>query len=179
LGIEYNPDMVALSERNAAAAGVTGRAKFMKADLFESDFSKAQVITMFLLPSINMKLRPKLLDMKPGTRIVTNSFTMEDWEPDQSETLTEGCDNSWCTAHLWIVPAKVEGTWQGPQGAITLKQDFQMISGTMGSTPITEGRLRGDQIEFSVGNVKYTGKVEGNSIKGTSSTGGTWSATRR
>ena len=179
LGIEYNPDMVALSQRNAQAAGVTDRARFEKADLFESDFSKAQVITMFLLPSINMKLRPKLLDMKPGTRIVTNSFTMEDWQPDQSETLNEGCDNSWCTAHLWIVPAKVEGTWQGPQGALTLKQEFQMISGTMGSSPISEGRLRGDQIEFSVGNVKYTGRVDGNSIKGTTSAGGSWSATRR
>ena len=134
---------------------------------------------MFLLPSINMKLRPKLLDMKPGTRIVTNSFTMEDWQPDQSETLTEGCDNSWCTAHLWIVPAKVEGTWQTPAGALTLKQEFQMISGTLGSAPITEGRLRGDQIEFTVGKTKYTGRVNGNSITGSMGSGGSWSATKR
>ena len=179
LGIEYNPDMVALSVHNAKVAGVTERATFAKADLFESDFSKAQVITMFLLPSINMKLRPKLLDMKPGTRIVTNSFTMEDWQPDQSETLTEGCDNSWCTAHLWIVPAKVEGTWQTPAGALTLKQEFQMISGTLGSAPITEGRLRGDQIEFTVGKTKYTGRVNGNAITGTMGSGGSWSATKR
>jgi precorrin-6B methylase 2 len=179
LGIEYNPDMVALSQRNAQAAGVTERAKFEKADLFESDFSRAQVITMFLLPSINMRLRPKLLDMKPGTRIVTNSFTMEDWQPDQSETLNEGCDNSWCTAHLWIVPAKVEGTWQLPQGALTLKQEFQFISGNLGTTAISEGRLRGDQIEFTAGGVKYTGRVDGNAIKGTASNGSSWSATRR
>src|SRR5690606_20325870 len=111
LGVEYNSDMVALSEYNAKEAGVADKAKFVQADIFEYDFSKADVVTMFLLPSINMKLRPKLLDMKPGTRIVTNSFTMEDWEADQSETVTDDC-TSWCTAHLWIVPAKVEGTWQ-------------------------------------------------------------------
>src|SRR6266542_459807 len=111
LGVEYNPDMVELSKRNAAKEGVTDKASFMKADLFESDFSQAQVITMFLLPSINIKLRPKLLDLKPGTRIVSNSFTMEDWEADQTETITGEC-SSWCTALLWIVPAKVEGTWQ-------------------------------------------------------------------
>src|ERR687895_292668 len=111
LGIEYNPDMIELSKRNAAAAGVSDRATFMKADLFETDFSKATVITMFLLPTINMQLRPKLLALKPGTRIASNSFTMEDWEADESVTVSE-CDSSWCTAHFWVVPAKVEGTWQ-------------------------------------------------------------------
>jgi precorrin-6B methylase 2 len=177
MGIEYNPDMVELARRNAAAAKVTDKATFEKADLFETDLSKAQVITMFLLPSINMKLRPKILDLRPGTRIVTNSFTMEDWQADQSETVTEDCSN-WCTAHLWIVPAKVEGTWQAPQGNLTLKQQFQMISGTLGSTAITEGRLRGDQIEFTVGSTKYTGHVEGNTIRGTSG-GAPWTATRK
>ena len=115
LGIEYNPDMVELSKKNAAAAGVTDKATFAKADLFETDFSKAQVITMFLLPSINIKLRPKILDLKPGTRIVSNSFNMEDWEADQTETISGDC-TSWCTALLWIVPAKVEGSWQLPPG---------------------------------------------------------------
>jgi precorrin-6B methylase 2 len=177
LGIEYNPDMVELARRNAAAAKVTDKATFEKADLYETDLSKAQVITMFLLPSINMTLRPKILDLRPGTRIVTNSFTMEDWQADQSETVTEDCSN-WCTAHLWIVPAKVEGTWQAPQGELTLKQQFQMISGTLGSTPITEGRLRGDQIEFTVGKAKYTGRVDGNTIRGTTG-GAAWTATRR
>src|ERR1044071_5748742 len=88
-GVEYNPDMVSLAQRNAKEAGVTDRATFVQADLFQTDFSKAQVITMFLLPSINMKLRPTILNMRPGTRIVSNTFTMEDWQPDQSETVTD------------------------------------------------------------------------------------------
>jgi precorrin-6B methylase 2 len=176
LGIEYNPDMVALSRKNAVEAKVTDKATFEQADLFETDLSKAQVITMFLLPSINMKLRPKILDLRPGTRIVTNSFTMEDWQADQSETVTEDCSN-WCTAHLWIVPAKVEGTWQLPQGNLTLKQEFQMISGTLGASAISEGRLRGDQIEFTVGKTKYTGRVDGQTIRGTVD-GKPWTATK-
>ncbi|MGH8648886.1 MAG: SAM-dependent methyltransferase, partial [Burkholderiales bacterium] len=90
LGIEYNPDMVALSQRNAAKEEVTDKATFMKADLFESDFSRATVITMFLLPDINLKLRPKILDLKPGTRIVSNSFTMGEWQHDRSVQATEG-----------------------------------------------------------------------------------------
>src|ERR687892_516553 len=90
------------AKHNAAKEGVGDKAQFMKADLFESDFSKAQVITMFLLPSINLKLRPKILDLKPGTRVVSNSFTMEDWEADQTETISGDCSN-WCTALLWIV----------------------------------------------------------------------------
>src|SRR5687768_6081412 len=121
-GIEYNPDMVTLAKRNAAQAGVNERATFAEADLFASDFSKAQVITMFLLPSINMKLRPTILNMRPGTRVVSNSFTMEDWQADVTETIQD-CQ-AWCTAHLWIVPAKVDGTWTLPQGALTLKQSF-------------------------------------------------------
>ncbi len=111
LGIEYNPDMVELSMANAAKEGVSDKAKFMKADLFETDFSQATVITMFLLPEINLKLRPKILDMKPGTRVVSNSFRMEDWEPDETATVGEGC-TTWCTALLWIVPAKVGGKWR-------------------------------------------------------------------
>ena len=107
IGIEYNPDMVELSKKAAVSAGVTAKATFMKADLFESDFSKATVITMFLLPDINLKLRPKLLDMKPGTRVVSNTFTMGEWEPDQTASVTEDC-TSWCTALLWIIPAKAD-----------------------------------------------------------------------
>jgi precorrin-6B methylase 2 len=179
-GIEYNPDMVALSIKNAKEAGVSERATFEKADLFESDFSKAQVITMFLLPSINMKLRPKLLDLKPGTRIVSNSFTMEDWEADQTETISGDCSN-WCTALLWIVPAKVEGTWQLGENPLALKQQFQMVSGSLGSQAISDGRLRGDEITFTVGNAKYTGRVDGNTIKGTitGGAGGTFTALRK
>jgi methyltransferase family protein len=171
-GVEYNPDMVELSKRNAAAAGVTDKATFVKADLFETDFSKAQVVTMFLLPSINMRLRPTILKMKPGTRIVSNTFTMEDWQPDQSETISGDCV-SWCTAHLWIVPAQVEGTWQLGNNVLTLKQNFQMLMGTLGSTKLT-GRLRGDEITLTTDAMKYVGKVEGNSMKGAN-----WSATRK
>ena len=138
----------------------------MKADLFETDFSKAQVVTMFLLPSINLRLRPKILEMKPGTRVVSNTFTMDDWTPDETSSVTEDC-TSWCTALLWIVPAKVEGTWAMPQGALTLTQKFQMVTGTLGSTPISDGRLRGDEITFTAGGAKYTGKVTGNSMSGT------------
>src|SRR5262245_44831870 len=119
LGIEYNPDMVELSKANAAAAGVSGKATFVKADIFESDFSKATVLTLFLLPDLNLRLRPTILTMKPGTRIVSNSFRMEEWQPDES-AMVEGECTSWCNAHLWIVPANVGGTWQTPLGDLTL-----------------------------------------------------------
>jgi len=185
LGIEYNPDMVALSKRNAAKEGVTDKAQFKEADLFESDFSEATVITMFLLPTINLKLRPKILDLKPGTRIVSNSFTMDDWKADETATvysLQENCGN-YNTAYFWIVPAKVEGTWTLPQGRLRLKQDFQMISGTLESgatvAPVN-GKLSGDQVNFSAGNVSYTGRVNGSTMQGTAKSGGIttpWSAT--
>ena len=132
LGIEFNPLMVTLSRKNAADAGVSAKATFQEGDLFETDFSKADVVTMFLLPSINMRLRPTILNMKPGTRIVTNSFTMEDWEEDAAETVEKDC-TSWCTAHLWIVPAKVEGTWAVGNETLTLTQKFQMLTGTLGA----------------------------------------------
>ncbi|MDP2390891.1 MAG: methyltransferase domain-containing protein [Acidobacteriota bacterium] len=167
MGVEYNPDMVELSKKNAEAAGVAARATFVKADLFETDFSKADVITMFLLPSINMKLRPKLLDLEPGTRIASNTFTMEDWQADETSTETDGCSSSWCTALFWIVPAKVEGTWGTPSGDLKLTQTFQMISGTLGNQAI-QGRLRGAEITFTAGNTKYAGTVDGNTIKLTS-----------
>jgi hypothetical protein len=179
LGIEYNPDMVELSKRTAAKEGVSDKASFVKADLFESDFSQAQVITMFLLSSINLKLRPKILDLKPGTRIVSNSFDMAEWKPDETANIA-GC-SSWCTAHLWIVPEKVGGVWTTPQGELTLKQTFQIITGTLKSgslaTPVT-GKLNGDEIIFSAGEAQYTGRVNGNSIEGTLKSGGKWSASR-
>ena len=178
LGIEFNPDMVELSRKNATAAGVTERATFEKGDLFEADLSKASVITMFLLPSINMKLRPKLLDLKPGTRIVSNSFTMEDWVADEQANVTENC-TSWCTALLWIIPAKVQGTWSMPQGELQLTQQFQMLSGTLGGATISDARMRGDQIAFSAGGVKFTGTVSGNTMKGTASSGGAFTATKK
>ena len=165
IGVEYNPDMVALSQRNAAKEGVSARATFVKADLFKTDFSKASVITMFLLPDINLKLRPKILDLKPGTRIVSNTFTMEDWTPDQTETVGGDCV-SWCTAHLWIVPAKVQGTWDVPgRGTLTLNQTFQVVAGTLGNAQVSNGKLRGDEITFTAGGTTYTGKVDGNTMQ--------------
>jgi len=177
MGIEYNPDMVELSKKNAVKENVTAKATFVKADLFETDFSKATVITMFLLPDINVKLRPKILNLKPGTRVVSNSFTMEDWEADQTETLTGDC-TSWCTALLWIVPAKAEGTWTTPQGDLKLTQTYQKLSGTLGANKV-EGKMNGDQITLTAGKTVYTGKVNGTSIQGTVSGGGSWTATKK
>ena len=170
-GVEFNPDMVALSRKLAQEAGVADKTSFVQGDLFEADLSKATVITLFLLPDINLQLRPKLLDLKPGTRVASNSFTMEDWEPDARET-AEPC-TSWCTALLWIVPAKVAGTWQLGGQSLTLTQEFQMVSGTLGSTPITAGKLKGDEITFTAGSRVYTGRVAGDRM-----TGDGWSATR-
>jgi precorrin-6B methylase 2 len=179
-GIEYNPDMVELSRRNAAAAKVSpDRATFVQADLFETDFSKANVVTLFLLPSINMKLRDKILAMAPGTRIVANTFTMEDWEADQTETVTGDCV-SWCTALLWIVPAKADGSWQLGSEPLVLTQTFQKLEGTLGGKPITDAKMTGEEIAFTVGGgARYTGKVSGNTMTGSVSTGGTFSATKK
>lgn len=181
MGIEYNPDMVELSRQNAAKEGVSERAEFVKADLFETDLSRATVITMFLLPQINMRLRPKILDLKPGTRIVSNTFTMEDWNADEIATVGEDC-TTWCTALLWIVPAKVEGAWTLPNGELTLHQTFQMLSGQLRrgteTVPVTDGRVRGEDISFTVGGATYTGKINGTGMRGTTNGGATWSAAR-
>ncbi|MGQ0511220.1 MAG: class I SAM-dependent methyltransferase [Betaproteobacteria bacterium] len=166
VGVEYNPDMVALSQRNAAKEGVADRATFMKADLFETDFSKATVITMFLLPDINIKLRPKILALKPGTRIASNSFTMGDWKEDGRATLSAeaGCNTSWCTALLWIVPARVEGTHRLPQGEVRFKQHYQELSGSLvdgGKAYALEGKVRGEEVTFTAGGRAYRGRMNG------------------
>ena len=170
VGVEYNPQMVELSKRNAQKEGVTDRAQFMKADLFETDFSKATVITMFLLPDINLKLRPKLLQLKPGTRVVSNSFTMGDWQPDETAELNsaQGCTNSWCTALLWIIPARVAGTYKTAQGEVTFKQQYQMLSGTMRTAERTvpiEGKVRGEDITFKAGGKEYRGRLNGKQLE--------------
>jgi hypothetical protein len=174
LGIEYNPDMVELSKRNAAEAGVAGKATFLKADLFESDFSKATVITMFLLPDINLRLRPKLLNLKPGVRVVSNSFTMDDWEADGTVTLEKDC-TTWCTAYLWIIPAKVEGKWELPNGGLSLTQKFQMITGTLtlgGNKHAIAGKLNGKGISFNADGTEYQGSVDGDVITLNTKSGG-------
>ena len=169
LGVEYNPDMVELSKRNAEKEGVAARASFRKEDLFETDFSKATVITMFLLPDINLKLRPRILDLKPGTRIVSNSFTMGDWKADETFVLESGaCGNSsWCTAYHWIVPARVAGSYKLPQGDLTLKQSFQMLSGTLkadGKTFALQGKVLGEDVAFKAGGKEDSGRKNGKQL---------------
>jgi hypothetical protein len=130
LGVEFNPDMVALSKRAAEEAGVTDKATFVQGDIFQTDFSQATVLTLFLLPELNLKLRPTILNMKPGTRVVSNTFTMGDWTADQ--TIDAGGDcTSYCKAFKWIVPAKVGGTWRLPDGELKLTQRHQTVTGLL------------------------------------------------
>ncbi len=176
-GIEYNPDMVALSRRAAAAEGMAARATFEQADIFESDFSEATVVTLFLLPHLNMRLRPTLLNMPAGTRVLSNSFTMEDWGPDDSFQVVEGC-SGYCNALKWVVPAKVAGTWQLGGERLHLMQTFQKLQGRLGqSSPLADARLDGAQIRFNARGRRYTGEVAGNSMSGTVD-GAAWTATR-
>jgi hypothetical protein len=180
-GIEYNPDMVALAQSNAEMEGVTDLATFARADIFQSDFSQASIVTLFLLPALNVKLRPILLDMKPGTRVVSNTFNMGDWMPD--ETIDAGGDCiSWCTAHKWIVPAKVSGEWRLENGQLRLSQTYQMLEGTLTTDGqpmlITNAKMDGTDIGFTAAGKQYTGRVEGDVMRGTVAGGGSWSATR-
>ena len=165
LGVEFNPDMVALARRNAEKEGVQAKATFVRGDFFKTDFSKATVVTMFLLPDLNVKLRPKLLKMRPGTRVVTNSFAIGDWEADETQTIgpDQGCEGSWCTAHLWIVPAQVAGRYALPQGELELKQKYQKLSGTLtlgGRTQVVAGTVRGREVEITTGGATLRGRVD-------------------
>ena len=169
-GIEYNPEMVELAKKNAADAGVSANATFVKADLFETDFSAATVITLFLLPDLNLRLRPKLLDLKPGTRVVSNTFTMGEWEPDAQINLygDNACTNSYCKVLFWLVPQRVAGTYKVPQGEVTLKQEFQMLTGTLksgSSTQELKGRVVGDEIELATGAKRYRGTLKGGTLE--------------
>lgn len=165
VGVEYNTNMVALSRKNAAAAGVSDKATFVEGDMYEADISKANVLALFLLPSNMLQLRQKFLDLRPGSRIVSNTFGIEGWTPDETVSITGDC-SAWCTALLWIVPAKVNGRWRIGQDELMLTQNFQMVTGTLGGRDISDGRLRGDQIRFTVGAVEYTGTVSGDRIEG-------------
>jgi len=196
LGIEYNPDMIRLSLKNAENAGVKGKTDFIETDLFKYDLSEATVITMFLLTDINLSLRPKILDLKPGTRIVSNTFDMGAWKPDLKATIdnySETYDdemyeedwNSWTKALLWIVPAKVEGRWKFGEGELSINQEFQMFYGTYRIGPKTKlienGKLDGSSISFSIDGNKYSGHVNGDkTMEGTVNTGSSrkkWIAT--
>lgn len=170
LGIEYNPELVEMATRNAAREGLAGKARFERADIFQSDFSPASVITMFLLPSLNLRLRPRLLEMPPGTRIVSNSFTMGDWQEDEKSHVSReaGCDSGWCTAYLWIVPARFDGTHRLPEGDLTLQQEFQVLIGTLqtaaGEVP-ARGIVRGTKAYVSAGGLTLRASRSGTRIK--------------
>jgi precorrin-6B methylase 2 len=178
VGIEFNPNMVELSRKNAAAAKVADRVTFIQGDLFQADLSKASVITMFLLPRINLQLRPKLLELRPGTRLVSNSFNMGEWEADATETVESEDCRSWCTALFWVVPAQVDGTWQTPAGPLVLTQTFQRVNGTLNGQPILDPALRGDRLTFSVGAAKYAATVTGDTMSGTGGSPANWTARR-
>jgi SAM-dependent methyltransferase len=180
LGIEYNPDMVELARHNAKEEKVSAKAKFQQADIFETNFSKATVLTLFLLTDLNLRLRPTILDMKPGTRVVANTFNMGDWKPDQTVTINEE-GLYWNTAFLWIVPAKVDGTWKMDGGQIRFTQEFQYITGILsmgGDNKELTGKLDGYGISFNAGGTEYAGTVSGNKIPGKRADGSSWNATR-
>jgi hypothetical protein len=195
-GVDLNPVRIKESVENAAKAGVSDRAAFHQRNLFETDLSDATVITMYLLPRVNLLLRPKLLDLKPGTRVVSHDFSMDDWKPDaffemevKEKYGNAGGDSS---IYFWIVPARVIGSWQwqltvgGKPLAyeVTLEQKYQMISGTVrvGASSVTlqDARLRGDQISFSFSadvngsplEHRFSGRVTGNTIEGTANIAG-------
>jgi len=172
VGVEYNSEMVELAKRQAAAAGVADKAAFVQGDMYEADVSKATLLALFLLPHNLEKLVPKFLELRAGTRIVANTYWVTDWTPDDSQTLDGGCE-SWCTSHLLIVPAKVQGQWRLPNGVISLTQRYQMLEGTFtpaaaGPPEQVKGRLRGSAITLTVGRTEYEGTVNGNSIEGAS-----------
>ena len=151
------------------------KATFVEGDMYAADISKATVMALFLLPDNLRKLRDKFMDLRPGSRLVLNTFAIPDWEADVSETVQGDC-TSWCTSLLYYVPAKVAGTWKMPQGELTLTQSFQNVTGTLttgGKTVNVTGKLRGEHITLSAGGTELTGQVSGDRIEGAN-----WSAAR-
>lgn len=188
VGIEYNPEMAELARRNVIRAGVENRASIITGDIFVEDFSKATVVTMYLLPDLNLKLRPTILKMPPGTRVTSHQFHMGDWEPDERFTVESR------EAYLWYVPANVAGVWtlrddQGFEGTLSLTQRYQKVGGTvtLGSKtqPLLGTSLQGDTLTLSfldtannLGSATFT--VAGNSMNGQLSwSGRTTKATAR
>jgi SAM-dependent methyltransferase len=168
IGVEYNPDMVAISNRAAKEAGVADKARFIEGDMYTADISKATVMALFLLPDNLRKMTDRFLALEPGSRLVLNTFAIPDWEADETETIQGDCA-SWCTSLLYYVPAKVAGTWKTPQGELTLTQEFQVVSGTLttnGTSVPVSGKLRGQQLTLTAGGVQLAGKVNGDRIEG-------------
>jgi SAM-dependent methyltransferase len=185
LGVEYNPDMVALSRRLAAEAGVAERATFVQGDMFEAEFSQATVLALFLLPDNMKRLAPKFLALKPGTRIVGNTFGVEGWEADETIQLDDDEPTGWKTALLWIVPARVAGKWRMGDDELALAQEFQRVSGTItreGRTRTLQNvRIRGADLQFRLDGLLYTGRVTDGAMQGSVLINGQerqWSAAR-
>jgi SAM-dependent methyltransferase len=183
LGVEYNPDLVELSKRNAGKQGVADRASFVQGDMYQADISRASVMILFLIPQNLEKLATKLFALKPGTRIVSNTYEIGGgWEPDDTARLPACL--SWCIAHLYVVPVDVRGTWKLPDGVLTLAQEFQQIWGTYDidgiRLPVEDGRLLGDEIRFTINRVEYSGRVNGEAMEGVAKARATtsWTAQR-
>lgn len=163
LGVDLDPERIREAQENSRVAGVADRVEFRQQDLFDTKIAGASVVTMYLLPVVNLKLRPRLLyELKPGTRIVSHAFRLGDWEPDHAESLDE------CDLFLWIVPAKVEGRWritaENPF-VIELTQAFQAVSGVAiqdgRSVPLEDVSLRGTALSFRHAGQRYRGRVDG------------------
>jgi len=171
-GIELDDGRFNIANCWANEVGLAGKARFLQANIFEHNFTDAAVVTMYLLPGLNLKLRPTVLDMRPGTRVVSHAFTMGDWEADRTESVA----GSNQTIYLWIVPAKVAGSWtitpaSGSPVTVTLNQQYQKFEGGGGSVKVAKGSLRGDQISFALvdgsgASRDYTGRVMGDRIEG-------------
>src|SRR5262245_14479491 len=185
VGVEFNPEMVELSRRLAREAGVADKATFVQGDMYEADISKATVLALFLLPSNLEKLKDKILALRPGTRVVLNTFTLPGWQAETTEHLQDGCVN-WCTAILHIIPARVAGTWRLDGNELLLDQEFQSLSGTFtvsaGTVAVTNARIKADAIEFSTLGTSYVGRVDGDRMTGTATgpdgTKRAWTAAR-
>ena len=163
VGVEYEPQLARLAQCYVQAEGLGERVRIIQGDVFETDFSAATVVTLYLLPELNLRLRPTILRMKPGTRVVSHSFLMHDWEPDERSMTEDG------SVYLWIVPAQVAGTWEfresdGPgRFEAQLEQNFQRISGRAGDEPlISNARIRGSQVNLMFVESGAQTKVEGN-----------------
>ena len=176
LGVEYNADMVEHSRRLAEKAGVADRAQFVQGDMYVADISKASVMALFLLPENMNKLVSKFLALKPGSRIVANQFAASGWDPDETGRIEGDC-GSWCTWLLYIVPAQAAGRWRLQQGELELEQKFQMLTGTFNmngtSKAVEKGRLRGEEITFTVDGQEYRGRVGTDNMAGSG-----WNAMR-
>lgn len=182
-GVDINPERIAEARENARAAGVADKVTFEQQNLFETDLSKATVVTMYLLETVNAKLRPKLLELEPGTRIVSHAFSLGDWTPDQSATVNGR------TVYMWTVPASVEGRWTLTDGSerltLDIKQSFQNVQASAVSggrkAQVKEVKLSGDVIEFTLAGSKgertYSGTVAGDAIR-PSHGSGDWTAAR-